>query len=264
MNREIVGGGGAAIYPLVGDVTSTAGNTTVSVTGIQGIPVQPSFPIGGEVLTYDVSSNTLILEAPAAGGPELQTNGTDNSTQTLLNLAEGTNITLTESAGTVTITASTPTGASTIIESWGPQTAITGNSAYQTVLSYTIPANTIPAGKGIEFNFFSQGTGVGFATNSWQVSFAGNALLWNELLDATGAAWGGCRIVNLPSVTNAQTLVLNPLQVNTESGGINAQWAEATSLTLAVDTTVDQTFLLQWNGPSAIGVQIIQAFVKFI
>lgn len=35
----------------------------------------------------------------------LETNGTPNSTQTLLNLAAGTNITLTESAGTVTIAA---------------------------------------------------------------------------------------------------------------------------------------------------------------
>lgn len=105
MNREIVGGGGAAVYPLVGDVKSTAGQGPVAVVGIQNIPVVPSFPTGGEVLTYDGTSNTLSLEAPVQQ-IELETNGTPNSTQTLLNIAEGTNITITETAGTVTINSS--------------------------------------------------------------------------------------------------------------------------------------------------------------
>lgn len=42
----------------------------------------------------------------AAGGLTLQTNGTNNSDQNLLNLANGTNITITNSAGTTTISAS--------------------------------------------------------------------------------------------------------------------------------------------------------------
>lgn len=41
-------------------------------------------------------------------GPLFQTNGTDNSVQTLLNLVAGTGITLTESAGSVTIDAAAP------------------------------------------------------------------------------------------------------------------------------------------------------------
>lgn len=102
MNREIVGGGGASIYPLNGDVESTPGSTTVTVVGLQTIPVITSFPTGGEVLTYDGPTNTLLLEAPLSQ-VELQTNGVDNSTQTLLNLVAGTNITLTEVAGAVTI-----------------------------------------------------------------------------------------------------------------------------------------------------------------
>jgi hypothetical protein len=40
MNREIVQPGGAGVYPLQGDVTSTAGNSNVKVTGVQGVPVQ--------------------------------------------------------------------------------------------------------------------------------------------------------------------------------------------------------------------------------
>lgn len=104
MNREIVGGGGASVYPLTGDVTSTAGNAPVSVTGLRGIPIGPGFPTGGEVLTYDGPTNTLLLETPAPT-LELQTNGVDNSTQTLLNLADSASVTITETAGTITFTA---------------------------------------------------------------------------------------------------------------------------------------------------------------
>jgi len=102
MNREIVGGGGASIYPLQGDVESTAGSSTVTVVGLQTIPVAVSFPSGGEVLTYDGPTNTLLLEAPAQQ-VSFETNGTLNSIQDLLNLAAGTNISLSESAGIVTI-----------------------------------------------------------------------------------------------------------------------------------------------------------------
>jgi hypothetical protein len=110
MNREIVGGGGATIYPLQGDVASTAGSSTVQVQGIQGIPVDASFPVGGEVITYDATDGTFVLAAPT-NPLTLETNGTPNSTQTLLNLAAGTDITMTESGGTVTVnsTASGPT-----------------------------------------------------------------------------------------------------------------------------------------------------------
>lgn len=102
MNREITGGGGASVYPLTGDVTSTPGQGPVAVTGIQGIPVITSFPSGGEVLTYDGPSNTLSLVTPAQQ-VELETNGTPNSVQNLLNLVAGANVTLTEVAGAVTI-----------------------------------------------------------------------------------------------------------------------------------------------------------------
>lgn len=109
MNREIVGGGGASIYPLLGDVKSTPGSSTVTVVGIQGIPFQQTFPTGGEVPVYDAPSNSWLPTIPAPPAPTvtLETNGTLNSTQTLLNLAAGTNITLTETAGTVLIDAGT-------------------------------------------------------------------------------------------------------------------------------------------------------------
>lgn len=53
MNREIVVPGGAGVYPLQGDVTSTAGNNTVKVTGFQGVPVQYLTLLGGETYQYN-------------------------------------------------------------------------------------------------------------------------------------------------------------------------------------------------------------------
>lgn len=53
MNREIVIPGGAGIYPLTGDVVSSAGSPTVKVIGIQGFPVQSGVPLPGAVLTFN-------------------------------------------------------------------------------------------------------------------------------------------------------------------------------------------------------------------
>ncbi len=53
MNREVVIPGGAGVYPLTGDVLSTAGDQTVRVIGIQGIPVQRISPEPGSYLEYN-------------------------------------------------------------------------------------------------------------------------------------------------------------------------------------------------------------------
>lgn len=64
MNRECAFPGG--IYPLVGDVQSTAGNQTVTVTGLQNVSIATPFVGGGEVLEYDVNSHTWIPTLRAA------------------------------------------------------------------------------------------------------------------------------------------------------------------------------------------------------
>jgi len=262
MNREIVGGGGASIYPLTGDIQSVAGSPTVSVTGLEGIPLAFSGLDDGDFLVYDETVNNWVNRSVVISSIELQTNGTDNSSQTLLNLAEGTNITLTESGGTVTINAPTPTGASTIIQSWGPQGAVTGNSTFQTMITYTIPANTIPPGKGIEFDFSAIGLSGTFTTNSWQIVFDGNVLGWNGLVGASEQAFGGARIVNLPGVTNSQTFVITPLQVDTASAV--SQIVSAVNTSTTSDTTTPLVLELQWNGPNTMSTEVFQAFVKFI
>jgi len=262
MNREIVGGGGAAIYPLQGDVASTAGSSTVTVQGIQGVPVDVSFPTGGEVLTYDATEGTLSLAAPAAGGPTLETNGTLNSTQTLLNLQEGTNITLTESGGTVTINAPTPTGASTIITNFQPGSVFTGTGAVQNIIGFTIAANTVPVGKGLEFAFTADGSTGAFGTNLWNLVINGSINLgWNGITGTSGYASGGFRIVNNNGSTSVNSLVSLPLFQNTVSGGIVIPGPAQTS---TIATTSAITVTLTWNGPNTITTQIIQAYLRFI
>lgn len=66
MNREIVIPSGAGIYPLIGDVSSTAGNPTVVVTGLQNTPVQDTFFEGGEVLAYNPNTNSWTPTLRAA------------------------------------------------------------------------------------------------------------------------------------------------------------------------------------------------------
>lgn len=53
MNREIISAGAGGIYPLTGDVESQAGSQTVSVVGLQAVPIQQIPLNGGEVLAYN-------------------------------------------------------------------------------------------------------------------------------------------------------------------------------------------------------------------
>lgn len=57
MNREITGSAQASIYPLQGDVKSEAGNNRVTVTGLQGIPIQKVSPQVASILTYNINAN---------------------------------------------------------------------------------------------------------------------------------------------------------------------------------------------------------------
>ena len=70
MNREIVGIS-AGIYPLIGDVTSTAGSNRVVVTGLEGIPLAGTFPLGGAGLQYLANTNQWTPELVAT----IQVNG---------------------------------------------------------------------------------------------------------------------------------------------------------------------------------------------
>ncbi len=82
MNRELVIPGGAGIYPLQGDVQSTAGNAKVKVIGLQGIALQSVVPASGSVLEYNVNTNQWepILNA------QIQVNGLTVSDDPLISV----------------------------------------------------------------------------------------------------------------------------------------------------------------------------------
>lgn len=50
MNREIYP---VSLFPIVGDVTSTIGNNSTTVQAIQGVSIDVTNLLGGEVLTYN-------------------------------------------------------------------------------------------------------------------------------------------------------------------------------------------------------------------
>lgn len=69
------GGGGGAV-PLAGDVTGTSAASVVSE--LQGVTLDLTAPLTDNgVLTYDLASNTLALEAPASSGVVIGTAGAD-------------------------------------------------------------------------------------------------------------------------------------------------------------------------------------------
>jgi hypothetical protein len=94
------GGGGGMTNPMtqLGDLI---------VGGSGGVPTRLGVGANGTVLTV---SGGVPTWQPSPQTITLQTNGTNNGSQTLLNLVAGTNVTLTNSGGNVTIAASGGSG----------------------------------------------------------------------------------------------------------------------------------------------------------
>lgn len=221
MNREIVGGGGATIYPLVGDVTSTAGNNTVSVTGIQGIPVLPSFPNGGEVLTYDNTLGGLSLETPVQQ-VILETNGTPNSVQDVLNLQEGSNVTISESAGTVTISATS--GTALTLETNGTtnstQTLLNIQEGTNVTITEALGTVTINAGGGGGFTskFVATGSARSFGPSFVYTNSTGNTMMVAATAGLDGGSAGECIVVAYTGSSGAEVEVASNTTAATHAG----------------------------------------------
>ncbi len=74
--------------------------TKVNLNGVMELDLV----LGGTTTAVATSPGvTTVTNTPAVSGPTLETNGTTNSTQSVLNLVAGSNVTLSESAGSVTI-----------------------------------------------------------------------------------------------------------------------------------------------------------------
>jgi hypothetical protein len=85
MNRELVIPGGAGLYPLAGDVTSSAGNPLARVIGIQGIPVIAGIPGSGASFQF----NQNLVEWQPTLIAQVQINGITVSDDPLVSVNAG-------------------------------------------------------------------------------------------------------------------------------------------------------------------------------
>jgi len=72
MNRETFP---ASQSPLKGDVSGAAGATTVTVTGLQRIPVKAGTPSDQQVLTYVAADGQWEASGSSSGNRSIQVNG---------------------------------------------------------------------------------------------------------------------------------------------------------------------------------------------
>jgi hypothetical protein len=125
---------------------------------------------------------TAAANGTGGSGPTLQTNGTNNSSQTTLNLVAGTNVTLTNtSGGNVTIAASGG-GSSTIFAQTSVQagdSTSTNSTAFAT--NYTFGAGTFCTSIGQTYHIHDAGTFVPTAsgTSSINVAIGGQFVVAN-------------------------------------------------------------------------------------
>jgi hypothetical protein len=112
-----------------GDVLTLIDKTTgeVEYMPVVGVLLQTDGSDNADQTLLNLVSGNGITLTNVGGdvtidGPTFQTNGIDNSTQTLLNLVAGTGITLTEVAGAVTIDAAAPAIVLTTNDPGGPAT----------------------------------------------------------------------------------------------------------------------------------------------
>ena len=114
---------------------------------------------------------------------------------------------------------------------------LTGNSLDQTVWTFSIPGNTIEAGKNLDFDIWVSHD-VGGNTVTWKITY-GSAVV-SCLVGGTSVNEIHLRgmITNNNGVTNAQRLELDCVSTNTSNAG---------TATGAVDTTSSQTLTFSFN-----------------
>lgn len=156
------GGGGATLQT---NGTNNSSQTTLNLqnsAATGGLTLVLTNPSGGNVqlglsgwpalVSSDcLTNNGTTLSWGACGtGATLQTNGTNNSSQTVLNLANGTNVQFTNtSGGTVVPTVTEPIGNSGSAISTLPYTAVVGDCGKQDLITATGGgAFNLPAASG--------------------------------------------------------------------------------------------------------------------
>lgn len=149
--------------------------------------------VGGHMAVYDASGN-IVDGGAAPSAITLKTNGTNNSSQTLLNLAAGSNITLAESGGTVTITSSGGGGGGGVTAPTIRGTAIQASSAGSYTVSW--PSATVAGDLAVIFG-----------GHGWNLIAPTG---WTSLDNSTGTNWNGAvfyRVLNGADITTGSVTV---------------------------------------------------------
>ncbi len=234
-----------------GDVTGTYTATTVSGLhfGSTGIPLSTTAPGAGQCLTYN---GTAITGASCGSGTAitLQTNGTNNASQTLLNLVAGTNVTLANSGGNVTISAAggtgAPGGAATQVQF--NNSGVFGGSANFT---WNNTSNTLTVNGTVAATSF-QTTGAGAGQTFWTTGAMSTA--------AAGQVTCGANTGNIFSCSDS-TGPIYPVAFLNDGGDLGgAQGAERVTglhfgtVGIALSATAPTSGqFLQYNGTNIVG-----------
>ena len=132
-----IGSGGAppstvtSVFGRTGDILAQSGDYAAfyapfSSPAFTGVPTAPTAPLATN--TNQIATTAFVLANAGSGsGVLLETNGVANSSQTVLNLAAGTNITLGNVAGTTTIAASFTAPVLSVFGRTGAVTAQSGD-----------------------------------------------------------------------------------------------------------------------------------------
>ena len=271
---------GAVLLTPSGNQTITTGNltlttgsfieTTNAVTGTGGLvransPILSTPSIGTATAT---SINKVSITQPASAATLTIANGkilTVSNTLTFAGTDSTTHTfqasdTIVGRATTDTLTNKTVTGASsgnsiTLLNAQGALGALTGNAADQTIYTFTIPAGTIGAGKGIRITvFYVHTTGNGLVTYKMKLgSTTIDTAAITDNANSVSEMWQGV-ILNNSGVQNAQTfsrLLYFGITANASSSVTAGASAENTANALALTWTfnaanTEQVTAKQW------------------
>lgn len=215
----------------IGSTTPNTGAFTLLTVPALNNGVDLAVPSTGSNLVSDTATQTLTnktLTSPTVTNP--RTTGTDSGSETLQNkdlvvASSGNNVTL--------------------VNQQGASGAITGNSTAQNLFSFSLPGNTVQAGKGIRIKavtLHNTGTaGPTYALKIGATTVESFVLAPNNNTQVDYFEWD---IYNNAGVQNAQTWARKSVQ--NQTGLVNAAIGGSAG-TAAVDLSSTQTITWSFN-----------------
>jgi hypothetical protein len=252
----------AATDQLVGRATTDTMSNKTFVAPVLGVATGTSLALGGVTSTNQTGTGSLVLAtSPTITSAALTTPAIGSAGATYAGSTSGT-ITLKAAAtasGTLTLPAATDQlvgrattdilsnktlqgagsgNAVTLLNAQLALSAIVGNGGVQNIYSFSVPANTIGAGKGIRVKAWWQHT-TGSASVAYTVTFGGTTI---HSFSSTSTGAGSLveeYIFNNAGVQNAQTTAGYETDSNVQSTGASS--------TAAVNTALAQTVAVTFN-----------------